>query len=476
MEPTTAADTPDGPRPADPPPVRLRAELQPDLSRWRWLVKWILALPHVVVLALLWLAYPVLSLVALGAILLTGRYPEPLFDFNVGVLRWTWRVGCYAFGPLTTDRYPPFTLDSRPDYPADLVVDHPQRLSRGLALVKWWLLAIPHYLVVGALTGGGWQAVDEADGAGPLGLVSVLVLIAAVSLLFTGRYPRGLFDLVVGLDRWVVRVVAYASLMTDVYPPFRLDQGGDEPGHAPADHSPAALAGHGGTTATRPWSAGRVAAVLASCLALVMAAGLLLAGLMLRQVDATDRDAGGFISGADFAVRSEGHAVVSEPVEIHLPERLDALPRRVLGKVKVAVSAGPDEDVFVGVARSAELEEYLSGVRYSTVREVVAGRRAIYSESEGEREPEPPGETAIWQDSVSGPGRQELVVEPEEGEWSVVVMRADASAPVEAQVRVGATVPWVLRVAVGLLVGGLVLAALGGVGLSLALHQPRHGG
>ena len=98
--------------------------------------------------------------------------------------------------------------------------------------MKWWLLAIPQYLVVGLIV-GGWYGFDEgADRTGPSvpGLLQLLVFIAAVILLFTGRYRRSLFDLVVGLNRWVYRVVAYAALMTDRYPPFRLDQGGDEPG------------------------------------------------------------------------------------------------------------------------------------------------------------------------------------------------------------------------------------------------------
>ncbi len=209
---------------ARPYPVVLEGDLDPDLSRWLWLVKWLLLIPHLVVLAFLWIAAAVCWLVALFAILFTARYPRGLFDFNLGVLRWTWRVAFYSYYALGTDRYPPFTLGPAPDYPARLEVEYPERLSRGLVLVKWWLLVIPHAIIVGILVGGwGWASV---------GLVGILVLIAGVALLFTGRYPGGIFDLVLGLDRWAARVAVYAMLMRDEYPPFRLDTGPREPGSA----------------------------------------------------------------------------------------------------------------------------------------------------------------------------------------------------------------------------------------------------
>ncbi|MEO7752007.1 MAG: DUF4389 domain-containing protein, partial [Terracoccus sp.] len=140
-------------------PVSLDARLDQPLSRWLWLVKWFLAIPHYFALGLLWIAFSVVSIVAFFAILFTGRYPRGLFDLNLGVLRWSWRVSYYCSnGGLGTDRYPPFSLGAEPDYPARLDITYPERLSRGLVLVKWWLLALPHYLIVGLLVGGGTWA------------------------------------------------------------------------------------------------------------------------------------------------------------------------------------------------------------------------------------------------------------------------------------------------------------------------------
>jgi hypothetical protein len=221
-------------------PVRVQARLDEPLSRWLWLVKWLLLIPHLVVLVLLWIAYLLVTLVALVAIVVTGRYPRPIFGFTTGVLRWSWRVGYYGYSALGTDRYPPFSLGEHPDYPATLTVAYPEQLSRGLALVKWWLLAIPHYLVLSLFLGGGLTVGEWGEWYGQPGLLDVLVLIAAVALLFLGNYPPGLFAFVLGINRWALRVAAYASLMTDRYPPFRLDQGGDEPaGEPPPPATPA---------------------------------------------------------------------------------------------------------------------------------------------------------------------------------------------------------------------------------------------
>jgi hypothetical protein len=220
-------------------PVRVRGDLDPALSRWQWLVKWILAIPHYIVLLFLHIAYFVVTVIAFFAILFTGKYPRALFDFNVGVMRWRWRVLFYALSALGTDRYPPFSLQPNPEYPADLEVDYPEQLHRGLVLIKWWLLAIPHYLVLLAFYGGGRFFMGNhgmghhhhhwGGGYVSVPLICILLLIAVVALLFTARYPKGLYDFVIGINRWAIRVRAYASLMRDEYPPFRLDVGPREP-------------------------------------------------------------------------------------------------------------------------------------------------------------------------------------------------------------------------------------------------------
>ncbi len=213
-------------------PVRLEGRLEPGLSRWLWLIKWILVIPHLIVLGVLWLAVLVLTMGAAVAILVTGRYPRDIFAFVVGVMRWSWRVGFYASSAFGTDRYPPFSLAADASYPADFDVAYPEHLSRALVLVKWWLLAIPQYIIVGLFTGGGvtftghWPPQWWFVGGGAIG---ILVVASGVVLLFTGTYPAPLFDVVMGMDRWSARVACYALLLRDEYPPFRFDAGGADP-------------------------------------------------------------------------------------------------------------------------------------------------------------------------------------------------------------------------------------------------------
>jgi len=210
--------------------VSLNARLDEPLSRGLWLVKWFLAIPHYIVLVFLWIGFAVTTFIAWWAILFTGRYPRGLFDFGVGVMRWTWRVLYYATSGIGTDKYPPFSLQPA-DYPATLDIAYPERLSRGLIFVKW-LLIIPHWIIVAFFAGGGWYVRERTNGwgaAGGFGLIGWVTIIAGVALLFTGRYPKGLYNFVMGMNRWVARAFVYPALMTDRYPPFTLDQGATEP-------------------------------------------------------------------------------------------------------------------------------------------------------------------------------------------------------------------------------------------------------
>ena len=195
-------------------PVDIRGELTIPPGGALWLIKWLLLIPHYICLAILLIGFVVSWIISLFAILFTAKYPEGLFKYNVGVLRWLWRVGFYSYEALGTDKYPPFSLDPDPNYPADLYVAYPENLSQGLVLVKWWLLAIPHYIIVGIMVGSWaeWR----------LGLTTVLAIIGVIVVLFKGKYPPEIFKLVIGFDRWSYRVAAYAALMTDEYPPFRL--------------------------------------------------------------------------------------------------------------------------------------------------------------------------------------------------------------------------------------------------------------
>jgi hypothetical protein len=460
-------------------PARADAVLDRPLSRWLWLVKWLLAIPHYICLAFLFAAFFVLSVVAFFSILFTGRYPRAIFDFNVGVLRWAWRVAYYGSSGFGTDRYPPFTLADVPDYPAHFDVDYPQRLSRGLVLVKWWLLAIPHYIVVGILVGGGaWASSTDRSGDwqwswGSGGLVGILALVAAVVLLVRGRYPEPLFDVILGLDRWVLRVAAYAGLMTDEYPPFRLDLGGSDPGTlARSGEAPG-----GGDEPARPvqaaapgpatvpvrharWDAGRVTLVVIGSLLALVATGPLAAGAALGGVDRFARD-GGYVTSPDATFATSGRAVTTDGILLEAGGPAWALPDRTLGTVRIRVTAAdPGKPVFVGIASTADAERYLAGSDHARVRTIERGR-ATYSEQLGDAALTAPTEQTFWVASAAGPGRQSLAWTATTGDWTVVVANADGTPGVDVRADVAATVPALGRLAVGLLVGGFLILALG---------------
>jgi hypothetical protein len=184
-------------------PLRFDVEYPEELSRWLIFVKLLLAIPHFMILWALGIAAGVMGFIAFFAILFTKRYPRGLFDFVVNVNRWSANVDAYT--GLLRDEYPPFSWEPG-QYAVTYEVDYPEKLNRWLPLVKWWLLAIPHYIVLFFL-----------------GIAAFVVyIIAWFAILFTKRFPRGLFDFTVGVTRWQYRVNAYAGLLRDEYPPFSL--------------------------------------------------------------------------------------------------------------------------------------------------------------------------------------------------------------------------------------------------------------
>lgn len=468
-------------------PLRVRGELTEPLSRWLWLVKWFLLIPHLIVLIFLWLAYAVVTVIAFFAILITGRYPGGLFSFNRGVLRWSWRVTFYGYGALGTDRYPPFSLRAVPDYPATLDLDYPEQLSRGLVLVKWWLLAIPHYLVLAALAGAAILTGD--DRTDTIGVLAVAVLIMGVALLFTGRYPRGLFDLVMGLNRWSLRVAVYATLMTDAYPPFRLDQGGEDVGERqPLDPQPpppavtvatveepagGAPASPGGTPAAR------IVALVAGVL--IVLPGLALsaagsAGLWLNG----QRDAAGFISTPTQYISSSAAAVTIENVSLDIDgSTARYVSSNDLGQLRVRVAGADSSAVFVGIAPQAAVDRWLAGRAHDEITDIDAGNLR-YQHRPGAATVNPPGEQRFWSATAAGPGTQELRWQVTSGNWSIVTARPDGTPGVNVQAAVAAKIPGLGGLAAGLLIGGVALiligAALIGWGASgLGHHTNRTG-
>ncbi len=201
------------PPPPPPPPegysdegLRVSFVRQEEYNRFLPLVRWLLVLPHLLVLIFLGIAALFAFLFAFVAVVITRKYPTGLFNFNVGVQRWGLRVGAYYL--LLTDDYPPFSLDDDPAYPARLEIDYP---TDGTA--RWrpffaGILIYPYLLV-------GFFVFIAAY---------VSVIIAFFAILFTKKFPEGLFRMVSGGLRWQQRANAYSAFLTTKYPPWRLDQ------------------------------------------------------------------------------------------------------------------------------------------------------------------------------------------------------------------------------------------------------------
>jgi len=483
-------------------PVRVTGRLDSPLSRWLWLVKWVLAIPHYLVLVLLWIVYAVISVIAFFAILFTGRYPRSLFDFNVGVLRWHWRVSYYVFDVWGTDRYPPFTLADVPDYPARFDVVYPERLSRLLVLVKWWLLAIPQYLIVGLLVGGGSYVATQTDHGNWAswnpggGLIGLLALIAVIVLAVTGRYPQGLFDLLIGLNRWVLRVAAYAGLMTDAYPPFRLDMGGGEPADGPLRPElgspgsewvhPEALAP--GSTSSQPvgaepvapvepggrgLTAGHIAAIVIGALLVVTGLGLAGGGAAVGWLN-SHRDRDGFLTTGTDQVATPTVAITTERIDLAVGSQDWLYNQDRFGTIRIHATSTTGAPVFVGVAPQADVDRYLGSVAHDKITNLsLRPFRVTYQRLPGAAALPGDPTAQSWTTFAAGPGEQTLSWRMTNGQWAVVLANADGSPGVNVSVRAAAQVPGLGGIAIGLVIAGIVALVVGVLLIVAGARRPQ---
>ena len=313
-----------------------------------------------------------------------------------------------------------------------------------------------------------------------------LVLFAGIALLFMARYPRGLFDFVLGLDRWVVRVVAYAGLMTDAYPPFRLDQGGDDPAGAEtiaaeAPTAPVALAAPeepssgGQSTAVQParrprGGAGRVVLIIVGVITALLSLALLASGATLVVVDQTQRDDDGFLMSPTQDFASPTYAIVSESADIDSSGGEWALDT-FLGTVRIrSESVRP---LFVGIAPVAEVDGYLDDVERDIVDDLDSSGDPEYARRPGGAPSGAPATQTFWAASLSGAGEQTLEWDPEDGDWRAVVMNEDASRDMTADMSIGAELDSVLWIGIGLLVLGALLAAGAALAITAGARRRR---
>jgi hypothetical protein len=433
-------------------------------SRGLWLVKWLLALPHFIVLAGLWLAFSLSSVAAFVAVAFTGRYPRRLFDFNVGVMRWSWRVAFYAYGVNGTDRYPPFTLAEVADYPARLEVAYPEHQRRGLPLIGWWLAGIPQYLIAGVFVGGwiiGWSASPWG------GLIGLLVLVGAAVLLVRGTYPDSIFDLVLGLNRWVLRVVAYAAVMTPEYPPFRVDPGANDPAGA--------IIGlpNVGATATAQrrsatWSVRRIAALALASIAALFAIAAIAAGATAVVFDQTQRNQAGYLMSAQAPYSTATYALESEAYDATGARGFAA--RELLGTLRIRTQSS--RPVFLGIAPANAATSYLAGVAHAQASNLGASSADFRAQSGGAPSTAPSAEH-FWVASTSGSGVRTLTWKVRDGSWRVVVMNANGSRDVATELRIGASIPHLLMLAIALLGGGILILLASGAVMYLATRPTR---
>jgi hypothetical protein len=206
------------------------------------------------------------------------------------------------------------------------------------------------------------------------------------------------------------------------------------------------------------WGPGRVVALVLGLLLLIPALGLLAGGGVLLWADQSQRTGDGFLLSAADDVSTDGYALTSDRID--LGTEADWVPvSAALGTTMVrATGSGPD--LFLGIGPSDQVTSYLRDVRRAVLDDLGDDGAVIDREVAGGAPAGPPAAQPFWTEQTSGAGRQQLTWEPADGDWTVVVMNADGSAGVTADLRVGAELPALTGIAWGVLVGGALLTAV----------------
>ena len=304
------------------------------------------------------------------------------------------------------------------------------------------------------------------------------MFVSVIVLLFRGEYPRSIFDFVLGLNRWVLRVCAYAAVMTPVYPPFRVDGGENEPTGTFAVAAPAAAPTAEtaapprgcGSQCARPerWGPGRVIALIAASLLALVSLGLLAAGGTGIVLDQTQRDSSGYLMTSTEPYSTSTYALVSGSYRGGTSGDW-FVNRDLIGTVKVRVSS--TRPVFIGIGPENAVNTYLSGVAYARGNSLTTPS-SDFRTHPGGGPATPPGAQTFWSASSTGTGHQALTWKPQAGNWRIVLMNADGSAGVSSDVSIGAKMPHLLTIAIVAAGAGLVLLLISGAGIYLAV-RPR---
>jgi hypothetical protein len=220
-------------------------------------------------------------------------------------------------------------------------------------------------------------------------------------------------------------------------------------------------------------SGGRIASIIAGAVAALLAIGFIAAGALLLWGDSR-KDEQGYLSTGKDGYATSTYALASHNLDVDLDGAGWVVDRGDLGNVRLKVESNAGNPVFVGIARTSDVSDYLRGTSYTSVSDVdYSPFHASYREHGGDHRPALPANQGFWAASAHGSGTQTLAWDLKDGDWSIVVMNADGSRGVDTDISAGAKFPFLATLGWISLAGGLVLGIIAGTLIYLGARTPR---